>query len=433
MLVALRQVLDASLVVQRFQMGSPKSFLPLTPELITHKDLSTVFRDLGKSVVDGLWQRSTNTVLCASIRERVQGWGKRHPLSMALHALCDPKKDQDRGGEASHLSESINKDSQLSSWVRETVAQDWQAWLKTSEDLSVDEQIETMVALIGLHLHIALLWRLRDLEHPAIAPCYFVSVAGHGVDPACVRAGYNCYAFWGDRAGDALKQVAATAIETAASYDTDLDAARRTGSWTQLGMWAVVTIKGKSKKATQAFQEAVKTEKTLGESGNSSPAPGQIAKILVKALVGAFSGASGVVSKVKDYLRTTGGAVGLVGPDAAYSRKRYMLNERALSLLARLHAERAPETIRSNEEEKKSIEAFLDDIFERYGIIVTREREVVKARLARYNESPMLRSLLKHLPGEEAVRSNRALFDRRLDELRLVRRYSDASAVIYAP
>jgi len=48
-------------------------------------------------------------------------------------------------------------------------------------------------------------------------------------------------------------------------------------------------------------------------------------------------------------------------------------------------------------------------------------------------ERDALAPLLRHFPAEQSMRDNRSRLDRRLDELRLVRRYSDASAVIYIP
>ena len=52
-LLALRRVLDTSLVVQRRTDGVPKSFLPFVPEFITADKVSNVYRDLGRSVVEG--------------------------------------------------------------------------------------------------------------------------------------------------------------------------------------------------------------------------------------------------------------------------------------------------------------------------------------------------------------------------------------------
>jgi hypothetical protein len=155
-----------------------------------------------------------------------------------------------------------------------------------------------------------------------------------------------------------------------------------------------------------------------------------VRRLVVESLARPFSGDSSVVDKVKDFLRGTGRAAGIVGPNDPRSRRRYLLDERGLSLLARLHARRSPEDVRSDEEDKTSVEAFLDDIFDRYGMIITTERSRVREQLA---GSGPLRRLEALFPSEEAARRNRAVLDRRLDALRLVRRFSDASAVIRLP
>src|SRR5438445_598726 len=55
-LIALRRVLDSSLVITRFQStGVPKTFLPFSPRLINAKGVGTLYRELGRSVVEGLW------------------------------------------------------------------------------------------------------------------------------------------------------------------------------------------------------------------------------------------------------------------------------------------------------------------------------------------------------------------------------------------
>lgn len=426
---ALRDVLRASVVVQQFRGGRPRSFLPLAPRFVTNRDVNSVFRDLGRSVVDGLWGTRSDE-LALRILTRVETWGARHPLAMLLGPLCH-EKSEDRGGERPRLADAIAVDSQLAEWVKTTVRQDWEAWLRSVESLSVDEEVESMASLIGLHLHVALLWRMRDEANPELPPCYFVSVPGRDVDPSCLRAGYNCYAFWGDRANEALVRVARSAVDKAAEDDPILGATFSRSAWGEAAPWLLVRVRGKSTRATRTFKETLEHVLQQGGEAGAPPAAGEIRAAVVDAMVAAFSGSAGVVGKVKDVLRTTGYAVGLVGPATAYQRKRYQIDDRALSLLARLHAHRLPSEVRSTVEERLAVDAFLDDLFERYGMIVTRERDCVRDTLKRYERSPALRALLRHLPGDEPMRRNRALFERRLDELRLVRRYSDASAVLH--
>jgi hypothetical protein len=122
----------------------------------------------------------------------------------------------------------------------------------------------------------------------------------------------------------------------------------------------------------------------------------------------------------------------MVGPEGKSRRKRYQLDDRALELLLRLHAARLPDTVRSDEDEKQSVAALLDDVADRYGLILTNERERARQRFERAVAStPAMRALRRHFPGEQAMAVNRQFLDQRLDELRLVRRFSDASSIVY--
>lgn len=433
-LLALRRVLDTSLVVQRRRDGVPKSFLPFVPEFVTADKVGTVYRDLGRSVVEGLWGRPGHEDLRERLRRHLSNWRGRHPLALVLAPLCRAKPIT-RERDQAHLAIAINADAALASWVDRTVTEDWNAWLRAAAPLSVDEQIETMTGLIGLHLHVCLLRRLGHQVGPWIPPYYFAAVEAHGVEPACGRAAYNCFGFWRDRAQDALLLVARQAIQKLAAQDGTLHEALSGGDWRSATVWASVGIQGggKSKRAMDAFQTTVRDEVNQRSLAGNCPGKGEIEELVVAALAAAFSTPSGVAAKVKDHLRGYGRAAGIVGPDGLRTRKRYQLEERSISLLARLHANRGPDEVSSDEEDKQSVEAFLDDLFERYGMVVTLERGRVKAGVHRESDRRALQPLLRHFPPEEPMRDNRARFDRRLDELRFVRRYSDASAVIHIP
>jgi hypothetical protein len=433
-LFALRRVLDASLVVQSRRDGVPKSFLPFVPEFVTADKVSTVYRDLGRSVVEGLWGRPGQKDLRAHLRQHLVTWRGRHPLSLVLAPLCQPKpiaKERDQA----HLAATINADAALASWVDKTVTEDWNAWLRAAVPLSVDEQIETMTGLIGLHLHACLLRRLGEQAGRSIPPYYFAAVEAHGVEPACGRAAYNCFGFWRDRAEDALFLVARQAIQKLSAQDGTLRAALSAEDWRSATVWAGVGIQGggKSKRAMEEFQRSVRDDLHRRSATGDAPASGEIEELVVSALKAAFSTPSGVAAKVKDHLRGYGRAAGIVGPEGQRTRKRYQLDERSISLLARLHANRGRDEVNSDEEDKRSVEALLDDLFERYGMVVTLERGRVRAGVFKESDRHALQPLLRHFPSEEPMRDNRSRFDRRLDELRFVRRYSDASAVIHIP
>ncbi len=378
------------------------------------------------------------------IREQVARWGTQHPLALLLAPLCRERageKDKDKA----LLAAALDADADLRAGADRVVVGDWKAWVRAAPRLSVDEQVETMTGLIGLHLHMALLWRLgdtvplvskavRELRYP---PLFFLVVEGQAGDVAlasaashaCLRAACNFLGFWRGRAYDALELVARQAVDQAADGDKTLHEALAPPDWTAPRVWLTIRIRGKRTERAQREFAAVLEDKLQEQADtNRKPDPGTVRRLVVESLARPFSGDS--LDKFKDFLRGTGRAAGIVGPNHPRSRRRYLLDERGLTLLARLHTCRLPEEVQSDEEDRASVEAFLDDIFDRYGMIITTERSRVRERLAGGGQ---LRHLEALFPSEEAARRNRAVLDRRLDALRLVRRYSDASAVIRLP
>ena len=428
---ALRRVLDASMVVQRRNDGRPKSFLPFAPEFVGAERVSTIYRDLGRSVVEALWGRPDQEELRSKLKHRIRDWRGRHPLGLLLAPLC-PAKNSPQEATPSLLREVIASDEDLRDWVDKTVTEDWNTWLRASESLSIDEQIETMTGLIGLHLHTCLMRRLGRGGDEIIPAYYFVAVDASGVDPACARAAYNCFGFWRERAGAAMQFAAEQAVHKLAQQEAEFRRALEQGTWEAARYWVTARIQG-GRRATRATEEFRKSlQDTIDErASETAPAKDDVFELAVAALVNAFDTPSGVAAKVKDHLRGYGRAAGIVGPEGRGSRKRYQLDERAIGLLARLHAHRDPDRVRSLDDEKRSVDALLDDAFDRYGMVITRERESVNTRLDEDRDA--LAPLLRHFPAEQPMRDNRSRLDRRLDELGLVRRYSDASAVIYIP
>jgi hypothetical protein len=432
---AFRETVTASLKVSTRRDGTPKTFKPYVTDLISSIDVGKTFRELGRSVVEGLWRPDATPELCAQLKERIESWEGQHTLAELLRQFCTkrPIKGERASGEA-NLKVAASRDIALAGWIASVVHQDWRSWLVLSQSLSVDEQLETMNALICLHLHVAMLWRLRDSNLPDIPPFFFAVVAAQQQESSCNRAAYNSFKFWRDRTEDAIKVVARNLIVAAADSDSELMNSLNSENWTKARLWAAIEIKERQRQtATNKFKTRVSQLIDDRDQDSPGPARGEVEELVVQALCEAFSGTSGPIEKTKEYLRNMGRGAGLVGPEGGSRRKRYQLDDMTLELLTRLHVSRDLDIVRSTETEKESVEAFLDDIFERYGIIITAEREMVDERIRSVREhvaSP-LGSILAHLPSSDAMARNRAILDYRLDELRLVRRYSDASAVIH--
>jgi hypothetical protein len=436
-LAELVRVLDATLVVQRERgSGRPKTFLPLVPELVPAAKAGQLYREMGRTVLEGFWQptETRHQGFCAELKRLIFAWSEQHPLAQLLQQLCSPidVPTPESGG---NFAAAMASDPRLAKWVKEVVTQDWQAYLAAARTLSADEQLEMMTGLIGLHAHVALLHRLLDAEDGNTKPVFFVAATKTPDDDrACDRAAYNCFSFWRDQAQATMRRVARDIILQAAEQDPTLRASLSAGDWTTAQVWLGQDIRegGKRKRATHEFREAYEVGLRDAAKRGEPPNESVLENLLAESLYAAFDTPSGPATKVKDYLRNTGRACGLVGPEGTSRRKRYQLDDRGLELLLRLHAVRPPDTVLSGEDEKQSVAAWLDDVADRYGLVLTAERERAREAFERAVASTSaMRALRRHFPSEQAMAVNRQFLDHRLDELRLARRFSDASSVVY--
>jgi hypothetical protein len=431
-LSALTRVIEQGFVTRHKSSGHPHAFLPLAPALITRDQPDVVFRQQGLSVLRALWPDED---LRRRIRARIDAWPAQHPVAQLLVPLGKVEPLRERGNPISNLETIVKQDPALGVWVAGVVQQDWEAWLTASERLSADEQLETMTALIGLHLHVALLFRLRPKDDggAAFAPLVFASAARGGRGSEADRAARNVFDFWADRAHVELREVSRRAIDRVAEHSPPHAATLEATSWELVRAWGI-HIAGKATTVSRAWLEILAHRIDERAALGAPPAGGEVRELLSDALVRAFTrGSSSVVSKVRDFLRVTGAGAGIIGSHRALGRKQYLLGDRFLELVARLHCARPADTVSTAHEEPASLEALLDDVFARYGIVVSTDREAVRASIARLEADPALRALRKRLPSSDTLRENGQEFERRLDDLRLLRRYSDASTVVRVP
>lgn len=424
---ALRHVLDVSLSSLRWDDGRVRALMPLSPLLVTDKDPGTVYRDAGRTVVEGLWVGDRMAPVRARIEATVRAWEHAHPVARVLVPLATPKAVPAPRDDA-NLARAMKENVELSGWRDTLVREDWEAWLAFASALSVDEQLESMTSLVCLHLHIALLKMLavRDSAGSRLPVLYFLAIDGDDRNPVAARGAYGTYAFWRDRPEQSLALVANEEVDKLAESFPELRASLEApASDVRARAWTTIHFDGKQ---TSKRRENFRLE--LERALESATPEIKVRELVTSCLVKVFGrSASSVTDKTKQYLRTTGIGAGIVGPTWGTSHKRYLLDERGLTLLARLHAARPLETIKSSEEDRRSVPAFLDDIFTRFGMIVTDEREVVQR--ARADAPEHAKSLWRLMPSADAMLRNHQQLDRKLDALRLVRRYSDASAVIH--
>ena len=414
------------LTVARSRLGTPHTFLPYTPELITDRNVSQIFRDMGATVVDALWG-GVDSELAAGIREVTGGWSF-HPLARVFAALCVARPIPSPRGATesrSYLRALFDETtaSPLASWARGTVTEDWTAWVAASSGMSIDEQLQTFSVLIGLHLHVALQWRLAPSGARPLSFCVTPDAAAGPL----VTASCNVYQWWQGRTLAVLQAMSLEQVDAVADENPDLSAALDANDAAVLSRWRLVRVESARQKSADLFHQRYQDELTrrtdAAQTHQMQQSRNDAREIVRDALLHPFAPSA---EKFRDYLRQTGRAAAYVGPDRGYSRKRYQIDARLLGLLARLHTSRDEMKIRTSEEERYSIEGFLDDIFDRYGILITRGREAAEAALATESMKPLLR----FLPNEALTEANRHDVEQLLEGLRLLRRYSDDSAVL---
>jgi hypothetical protein len=81
-------MLDSVLVITASKAGVPKTFRPFSPLLINAQRAGTLYRDIGRSVTEGLWALPGLKEVREQLAERVQSWGRHHPLALLLQPLC---------------------------------------------------------------------------------------------------------------------------------------------------------------------------------------------------------------------------------------------------------------------------------------------------------------------------------------------------------
>ncbi|WP_438033738.1 hypothetical protein [Sorangium sp. So ce204] len=431
-LAALTRVIEQGFVTRHKSSGQPHAFLPLSPALITRDQPDVVFRQQGLSVLRVLW---SDEGLRERIQRRVDGWQAQHPIAQLLVPLGRVEPLRERGNPVSNLEMAVANDPALREWVRGVVLEDWEAWLAAAARLSADEQFSTMNALICLHLHVALLFRLRPKGEGRTAnpPLLFGSAARGAGSNDADRAARNVFDWWADRAHVELREVARGAVDRVAQQSVAHRDTLQATSWDLVRTWGI-DIAGKATTVSRAWQNILREAIDPRAASGARPADGEVHEVLSDALVRAFTrGSSSVVSKVRDFLRVTGTAAGIVGSHRTLGRKQYLLGDRFLELIARLHAARSEVTVRTTHEEPASLEALIDDVFARYGIVISADREGVRTAIADLEGGQALRALRKRLPSDGTMHENGQEFERRLDELRLLRRYSDASTLVRVP
>jgi hypothetical protein len=149
-------------------------------------------------------------------------------------------------------------------------------------------------------------------------------------------------------------------------------------------------------------------------------------RALADAMLAVFASRSRVLYKMFESVRSFGDGGGLIGPKGSYRKKRFLLRADLLETLAVVHCARAGVGAVISDDPLSAGE-MLRAWFERYGLVVDAARpEVVDA----VDKGQLDPRIVSYLPDAALSADNVREFEDRLVELRLARRFSDASVTL---
>ncbi len=143
-------------------------------------------------------------------------------------------------------------------------------------------------------------------------------------------------------------------------------------------------------------------------------------------MLAVFGSRSRVLHKVFECVRSVGDGAGFIGPKGTHQKKRFMLRADLLETLSVLHCSHVRKRLIEGDD-PLSVGTMLETWFGRYGIVVDAARpEVVEA----IERGRLDTRLVSHLPDAALSSDNVRELEDRLVELRLARRFSDASVTL---
>jgi hypothetical protein len=388
--------------------GAPESFRPFHSAFVNSSVASKNFRGIGATVVGGLLGGRGSDV-AVKVHAVVEKW-EHHQVASIFKPFCrvDPQTSLE---DKSYLAEIRNaRETSVADWIAKFGVQDWEAWTRVAEGLSIEEQMDSIATLAGLQLHRLLQIQLANSEDAGV-----LCLAPEIVNTA---ASTNIYAWYRHRVSVFLRDVAeaevdriAQAFPHLASFDQEV---------TRHKWCSGVLFESRSKKESEGFRSKFEATLQIEVSNWMKVTHGktQIDKAAARAaIVTAYiSTTRNLDKKIVSYFRDTGTIADIVGPLTA-RHKRHVMTPRLLSLLATLHVEREAAEIRTQETEAKSLPAFFDDLRARYGIVVAKSQ----ARSRAEDWESMLPASLDE---------NVMFIANSLERMGQLRRYSDHSAIL---
>ena len=404
---SVRALLNSLAIPSRFG-GTPEVYRPFHSALVNSSAASKNFRGIGSTVVGGLLGGRASDV-AKKVGEVLANW-EHHQVASIFRPFCTAETEPSPE-DKSFLREIRNTGgTHVSNWIEKYCAQDWDVWTSVAKGLSIEEQMDSMAMLAGLHLHRLLQIQLEDSLNAGIL-CF---------DPDIVNTApsTSIYAYYRHRVPVFLRRVAEGEVDRISQQHPEL--ASYELEVTRNRWCAQVFFESRSKKESENFRGKFETTLNrevatwMSSRGNTVPITREAAKF---AIINAYiSTTKNLDKKIVSYFRDTGTIADIVGPATA-RHKRHLMTPKLLSLLASLHVSRSTTQIETQESEHRSLPAFFDDLRVRYGILISRS-QLRPSGLGWESRVP------------PSLDDNAALVSNALERMGQLRRYSDHSAIL---
>jgi hypothetical protein len=467
---AFQRLVRERVTVSQSRQGEPITLAPLSRDLIAEgqgdKPVQNAFRAIGNFGAK-LFTPEARRLLA----ERVSRW-EQQPLARLAVAIVDYADGWSAGptgkADAARTAPPVppSDDPHLRT-AQEDVERLLAAWDRAP--FGPEQQLDQLRTLLCFHITLHLFATAgQRLEHRAddegFRP-FFLCDAAQTVGSSIARPAYHSLVLWMGRLREGNHEIC---WRSARSLRTDMKglwrqtfeqlAEHRGAGWdaavvdTARGLLRRLTESGRrkatSKQATD-FERALSDELTplfeqaAGTGGQAElfaairseqaplfeprlPTDAQLESALARAMLTLYGGRSRTLDKVFDCIRAVGDGAGFIGPKGTHQRKRFLLRADLLEVLAVVHLERSARGEVASDE-PSSVDALLTAWFERYGIVVDASRPEVVAAV---DGGRLDARLMATIPDASLSAENHHELEDRLIELRLARRYSDASVCL---
>lgn len=440
-----RDLLYQRVAVSRTRSREPITLAPLSLDCVGDgqgdKTVANAYRAIG-----GVGSRFFTEPARQKLNEHLERWS-RQPLARLTEAVLR-HADNYAGAKVTKTEEPqrVAMVDPLIGGVRFTIArEDMERLIYSWDDapFGPEQQLDQLRTLICFHVTLYIFHTaaqpLFHREESVATRLAFVCDAAQVVGSPMARAAYQGLAFWMGRLREANLEICYRSAASLRAADTrawdrifaeiqeaspeqrDDMAARRAKF---VADWVFPEDRRKRSRNNAELSELLTAELLKLYARTTGPPSGEDQqRALAEAMLAVFAGKSRILHKVFDCVRSVGDGAGLIGPKGSHQKKRFLLRADLLETLSVVHCARAAagEVV---SDDPLSTGAMLRAWFDRYGIVVDAARpEVVEA----VDKGQLDSRLVPHLPDAALSADNVRELEDRLVELRLARRFSDAS------